>query len=76
MKDDNVTTDTFSARNDMVDAIRASLEYRSIGRKLLMVDDLPEGALTRYERDIKAEFDMNTRKEQSDTHLDDLLEDE
>ena len=41
-----------------------------------MVDDLPEGALEIYERDIKGAFDMNTRKEQSDTHLDDLLEDE
>lgn len=33
----------------MVEPIRRSLEYQSIGRKLLMVDELPEGALARYE---------------------------
>lgn len=29
---------------EMVEPIRRSLEYQAIGRKLLMVDELPEGA--------------------------------
>jgi len=36
----------------MVEPIRRSLEYQAIGRKLLMVDELPQGALPRYERDV------------------------
>jgi hypothetical protein len=32
----------------MVEPIRRSLEYQAIGRKLFMVDDLPQGALARY----------------------------
>lgn len=36
----------------MVEPIRTSLNYQAIGRKLLMVDELPQGALPRYERDV------------------------
>ena len=36
----------------MVELIRRSLEYQGVGRKLLMVDELPQGALDRYYRDI------------------------
>lgn len=36
----------------MVEPIRRSLEYQAVGRKLLMVDELPQGALPRYERDV------------------------
>ena len=36
----------------MVEPIRRSLEYQAVGRKLLMVDELPQGALPRYERDL------------------------
>jgi len=36
----------------MVEPIKTSLLYQAIGRKLLMVDELPQGALARYERDI------------------------
>jgi len=36
----------------VVEPIKISLEYQAIGRKLLMVDELPNGALPRYERDI------------------------
>ena len=36
----------------MVEPIKTSLMYQAIGRKLLMVDELPQGALPRYERDI------------------------
>jgi len=35
----------------MVEPIRRALEYQAVGRKLLMVDELPQGALARYERD-------------------------
>jgi hypothetical protein len=38
----------------MVEPIRRSLEYQAVGRKLLMVDELPQGALARYERDIRS----------------------
>ena len=31
-------------------AVREPLNYQKIGRKLLMVDDLPQGALARYEK--------------------------
>lgn len=36
----------------MVEPIKTSLLYQGIIRKLLMVDELPQGALPRYERDI------------------------
>jgi hypothetical protein len=36
----------------MVEPIRTSLMYQGVGRKLLMVDELPQGALPRYERDV------------------------
>lgn len=36
----------------MVEPIRRSLEFQAVGRKLLMVDELPQGALARYERDV------------------------
>lgn len=36
----------------MVEPIRRSLEYQAVGRKLLMIDELPQGALARYERDV------------------------
>lgn len=35
----------------MVDPIRRALEYQAVGRKCLLVDELPQGALPRYERD-------------------------
>jgi hypothetical protein len=38
----------------MVEPIRRALEYQAVGRKLLMVDELPQGALPRYERDVKS----------------------
>lgn len=36
----------------MVEPIKIALEYQAVGRKLLMTDELPQGALPRYERDI------------------------
>jgi len=38
----------------VVEPIRRSLEYQAVGRKLLLVDELPQGALARYERDVSA----------------------
>jgi len=41
----------------MVEPIRRALDYQGVGRSLLMVDELPEGGLARYEearvRDIR-----------------------
>lgn len=38
----------------MVEPIRRALEYQAVGRKLLMVDELPQGAYARYEKDARA----------------------
>lgn len=38
----------------MVEPIRRALEYQAVGRKMLMVDELPQGALARYERDVRS----------------------
>lgn len=39
----------------MVEPIRKRLEYQAIGRKLLMVDELPQGALVRYGKNVAYE---------------------
>jgi hypothetical protein len=44
----------------MVEPIKTSLLYQAIGRKLLMVDDLPQSALARYERDITVRSYLST----------------
>lgn len=46
----------------MVEPIRRSLEYQAVGRKLLMVDELPQGALARYERDVAATAHVVARR--------------
>jgi hypothetical protein len=46
----------------MVEPIRRSLEYQAVGRKLLMVDELPQGALARYERDVASVAHVISRK--------------
>jgi hypothetical protein len=46
----------------MVEPIRRSLEYQAVGRKLLMVDELPQGALARYERDVAATATVVSRR--------------
>jgi len=38
----------------MVEPIKNSLMYQAVGRKLLLVDELPQGVLPRYERDVTA----------------------
>ena len=51
----------------MVEPIQTNLRYQAIGRKLLMVDELPQGALPRYERDFNKaapqykDFDMRVQ---------------
>jgi len=46
----------------MVEPIRRALEYQAIGRKCLMVDELPQGALARYERDVTAKAYIVSRR--------------
>jgi len=46
----------------MVEPIRRSLEYQAVGRKLLLVDELPQGALARYERDVAAVAHVISRR--------------
>ena len=38
----------------MVNTIRTSLDYQGLGRKLLVVDPLPQGALPVYDKDVDA----------------------
>ncbi len=46
----------------MVEPIRRSLEFQAVGRKLLMVDELPQGALARYERDVASTAHVIARR--------------
>ena len=39
--------------SSMANPIRLSLDYQGIGRKLLVVDPLPQGALPVYDKDVK-----------------------
>lgn len=36
----------------MVEPIRRSLEYQAVARKIMLVDELPQGALATYERGL------------------------
>lgn len=36
----------------MIEPIRHSVEYQAIGRKLLMIEELPQGAYARYSKDV------------------------
>ena len=49
----------------MATPIQTSLLYQSIGRKLLIVDPLPQGALARYEKDIDAPATLISRRGQA-----------
>ena len=46
----------------MVEPIKRALEYQAIGRKLLMVDELPQGALARYEKDVASVAHIISRR--------------
>jgi len=43
----------------IAEPIKRSLEYQAIGRKLLMVDELPQGAFERYARDVNDVYVIN-----------------
>lgn len=46
----------------MVEPIRRALEYQAVGRKLIMVDELPQGALPRYEKDVRQTSQVISRR--------------
>jgi hypothetical protein len=46
----------------MVEPIKRSLEYQAIGRKLIMVDELPQGELARYEKDVASVASVISRQ--------------
>jgi hypothetical protein len=46
----------------MVEPIRRALEYQAVGRKLLMVDELPQGAYARYEKDVRQTAHVISRR--------------
>ena len=46
----------------MVEPIRRALEYQAVGRKLLMVDELPQGAYARYEKDVRSTANVISRR--------------
>lgn len=46
----------------MVEPIRRALEYQAVGRKLLMVDELPQGAYARYEKDVRQTAQVISRR--------------
>jgi hypothetical protein len=46
----------------MCEPIRKSLDYQGVGRKLLMVDDLPDGAMDRYNKEVCATMETICNK--------------
>ena len=46
----------------MVEPVKRALEYQAIGRKLLMVDELPQGTLARYEKDVASVAHVLSRR--------------
>jgi hypothetical protein len=46
----------------MCEPIRKSLDYQGVGRKLLMVDELPQGAKDRYKKQVTACMKMICNK--------------
>ena len=53
----------------MANPIQTALLYQSIGRKLLMVDPLPQGALARYEKDIDAPATLISKRGEVPTQV-------
>ena len=53
----------------MANPIRTSLDYQGIGRKLLMVDPLPQGALPVYDRDVDAKAFVISKRGQAPDQL-------
>lgn len=46
----------------VAEPIRRSLEYQAVGRKCVVVDELPQGALARYERDVVSTATIISRR--------------
>ena len=46
----------------MCEPIRKSLDYQGVGRKLLMVNKLPQGAEDRYKKEVTAQMAMLCNK--------------
>jgi len=53
----------------MANPIRTSLDYQGIGRKLLVVDPLPQGALPVYDRDVDAKAFVVSKRGQAPDQL-------
>ncbi len=72
-----ISLDTVQGRitlaTSMNATISAALGYQSIGRKLLMVDDIPQGALSRYERDVQVNSYVISRRANAPVPVDDSM---
>ena len=55
----------YALAESMANPIQTSLLYQSIGRKLLVVDPLPQGALARYEKDIDTPATLISKRGQA-----------
>lgn len=42
----------------MVEPIKVAFNYQAIGRKLLQVDELPQGVIPRYQKDVFSAFNV------------------
>ena len=49
--------------------IRISLDYQGVGRKLLVVDPLPQGALPVYDKDVDARAFVVSKRGQAPDQL-------
>ena len=49
----------------MANPIQTSLLYQSVGRKMLVVDPLPQGALARYEKDVDSPATVVSKRGQA-----------
>ena len=57
----------------MTDPIRRALEYQVIGRRLMMVEELPQGALARYEMDMNSIVTIERSYEEIEFRFKDLF---
>ncbi len=48
----NTSEGRMALARSMVEPIRRSLDYQAVGSKLLMVEELPQGALAKYESGV------------------------
>ena len=57
----------------MVEPIRRALEYQAVSRRLLMVDELPMGAIPRYERDVRATANIVANRNHRENEIDRMI---